>query len=403
MRLNREEINKIMVKNDCTDTLSWSKFNTYITDLFSFYLKYIRNIKEEKSNSYALLGSVVHDNLEKFYNGTYTREQMINKFDAEMTKQSLSDVQFVANEEQNSRIENRYYNCIKHFFYNYQKASKSSVLEKFVCMKFGKYLMQGYIDHLYPKVISYTDNNGISHQKEIVVIEDFKTSTIYTGPKIEKNSGQLKLYAYMIHNTYNISFDNIQIGWNFLKYVKLTYQLKNGNIKSTNVLRDEIPQSLSAKIKTWANFYKYTPSDYNNFMDIIYKNAEKYMDNNILKGLPQEIQDKFTIEDCFVEIPYNEDVANDFIKYVSDTIEDMDAKINIYNITQDSNIFWQDVTEENSFYFTNLCNYTSKYHLPLRKYYEDKGIFNGESNNKSNNKTNNLDNDIFDMLFSSAT
>ena len=50
MRLNREEINKIMVKNDCTDTLSWSKFNTHITDLFSFYLKYIRNIKEEKSN-----------------------------------------------------------------------------------------------------------------------------------------------------------------------------------------------------------------------------------------------------------------------------------------------------------------------------------------------------------------
>lgn len=399
MRLNRSEIQKMMEDYKCTDTLSWSKFNMYTSDLFSFYLKYIKNIREERKNSYALLGSVVHDNLEKFYKNIYTREQMIDNFDSEMAKQSLSDVQFVANEEQNSKIENRYYNCIKHFFYNYQKASDYSKLEQFVCMKFGKYLIQGYIDHMYPKIIEKTDTSGISSTHQVVVIEDFKTSTIYTGPKIEKNSGQLKLYAFMIHNMYNIPFDKIQIGWNFLKYVTLTYHLKNGNIKSTNISRDELAQSLGAKIKTWSNFYKYSADEYNQFMDIIYKNSEKYMDNNILEGLPQEIQEKFKIEDCFVEIPYSEDIANEFIKYVSDTIEEMDSKINIYNTTLDSNVFWQDVTDENSFYFTNLCGYTSKYHLPLRKYLEDKGVFEG----KTEKKTNNLDSDIFDMLFANLS
>ena len=43
MRLSNEEIHKIMEKNDCKYTLSWSKLNTFVEDPYSFYLKYVHN------------------------------------------------------------------------------------------------------------------------------------------------------------------------------------------------------------------------------------------------------------------------------------------------------------------------------------------------------------------------
>ena len=42
MRLSRDEIYKKMTENGCHHTMSWSKFNTFIEDPYSFYLKYVQ-------------------------------------------------------------------------------------------------------------------------------------------------------------------------------------------------------------------------------------------------------------------------------------------------------------------------------------------------------------------------
>lgn len=385
MRLSNDEIHKKVEENGCKYTLSWSKLNTFVEDPFSFYLKYVHNprIPEEKQNSYAFLGDVVHSGLESFYSGEKSLDIIIKEFEDKIMEQSCSDINFVKDQDKNAKIEQNYYSCIKHFFKNYKRKSDYSKLEVFVGMKFNDYFMQGYIDHMYPII----DNDN-----EFLVIEDFKTSTLYSGDKIQQNSGQLKLYAYMIHKNYNIPINKIKIGWNFLKYVGVNIKQKNGNIKESKILRNEIPEKLLSKLKTWGKHFKYSDEEIQEFYNILKKNNDEYKDVNIFDGIPKEIAENFEIHDCFVEIPLDDNILNDFIKYVSDTIEEMSSKIELYKVTNDDKLFWKEVNASNSFFFLNLCGYTAKHHLPLREYLEKTASFDGPSDNK-------IDDDVMNFLF----
>lgn len=400
MRFTYAETQQKMKENGCRETLSWSKLNTFVEDPFSYYLRYIKKIKEEKQNAYAYFGDIVHHGLEDFYNGKDMNEVIVD-FDNKFLAQSMSDIKFVSDSEKNSKIENDYYTCIKHFLHNYKKVSNQSKLEIFVGLKMGDYYMNGYIDHTYPlsETIAVEKDGKVinTFNKQYIVIEDFKTSTIYSGKKIETNSGQLKLYCYMIHKMYNIPIDSIKTGWNFLKYVSIDIEQLNGKIKTSNVLRNEIPDAISTKIKSWGKKLKYSPEEIEDFIKIILKNSEEYKDINILDGLPDDIVSKFNIRDCFVEVPINEEILMNFIKYVEEQIKIMDEKVKLYSVTQDSNLFWTEVNKSNSFYFLNLCGYTSKYHLPLRKYLENLQTF--ENNNSTNVKANKVEDDILSLLF----
>ena len=388
MRLTYEQTQQKMKENGCSYTLSWSKLNTFVEDPFSFYLKYLKGIKEERQNAYAYFGDIVHHGLEDFYGGKEMSE-VIKNFEEKFLEHSISDLKFVSDTEKNAKIENDYYTCIKHFLHNYKKVSKQSKLETFVGWKFDDYYMNGYIDHMYP---------FIENDKEYVVIEDFKTSTIYSGEKIETNSGQLKLYCYMIHKMYGIPVTSMKIGWNFLKYVAIDIEQINGKIKTSKVLRNGIPEALESKLKSWGKMLKYSSDEIEGFMDIVRKNSEEYKDNNITEGLPDDIACKFKIRDCFVEIPLSEEILNDFINYVNEQIKIMSDKISLYKVTEDSNLFWTEINDKNKFFFLNLCGYTSKYHLPLRKYLENIKTFDGGTK-KSDNKNIKVEDDILSLIF----
>lgn len=383
MRLSKEELTQKIHDNQCKYSLSWSKLHCFIDDPFSFKLKYLDHIPEERSNSYAFLGDVVHSGLESFYKNEKTIDEIIEIFENKMAEQSLSNVNFVKDKEKNKQIEQNYYQNIKHFFKNYEKVSPLSNLEIFVGWKFDDYFMQGYVDHMYP-----------IEKEGIVVIEDFKTSTLYQGEKIEENSGQLKLYAYMISKMYNIPISKIRIGWNFLKYVMIDIKQKNGNIKTTKCLRNEIPKTIYSKLKTWGKHFKYTSEEVEDFYKIIEKNSLDYKDKNIFDGVPDEISEKFNIRDCFVNIDCTEEIIDTFIKYVYDNIKEMTDKIALYKVTKNDELFWKEVTKENSFFFINLCGYTSKNHKPLREYLNKISEFEKESTD-----TDNLDPTILDFIF----
>ena len=402
MRLSREELTKKIEENNCKYSLSWSKLHCFIDDPFSFMLKYLRHIPEEKSNSYAFLGDVVHNGLEAFYKDEKTKEQIIKDFEDKLIEQSYSDVNFVKDEEKNKQIEQNYFFNIKHFLMNYEKVSPHSKLETFVGWKFGDYFMQGYIDHMYPYIETIDiEKDGVvidQLNKQYMVIEDFKTSTLYQGAKIEENSGQLKLYAYMIHKMYNVPIKSIKIGWNFLKYAMVDIEQKNGKLKTSKVLRVDLAESVYSKLKTWGKHFKYSPEEIEDFYKIIQKNAEEYKDVNLFDGVPKEISEKFKVRDCFVEIPLDNTIMNNFINYMQSQIEEMINKIELYKMASDekmqNKIFWKDVTKENSFFFLNLCGYTSKNHLPLREYINTLSSFENKTTNK-----NELDSEILNFLF----
>lgn len=407
MRLSKEELTKKIQDAGCKYSLSWSKLNTFVSDPYSFYLKYLKNVPEERKNAYAFLGDIVHNGLEKFYTETnYNRKQMIDDFLLGIDTQRASDVKFMKDEDKNENIAKKYEDCILHFLYNYEKASEKSKLEQFVGLPFGDYYIQGYIDHIYPlvmkelKVDATDDLEDESNyiQKKYIVIEDFKTSTAYSGKKIEENAGQLKLYAIMLSNNFKIPISSIKIGWNFLKYVSVDYTQINGKIKTSNIERNILDEELQTKVSKWAKKLKYSDEDIEKFFNIMKQNCEKYKDFDILDGLPEDIKNKFVIKDCFVEIPLDEQIADDFKKYVSEQIENMSNKISAYQLTQDDKIFWKEVTKADEFFFWNLCGYTIKNHKPFKEYVERQNNF--IISMQTPVKEEDIDNDLFNQLFS---
>ena len=405
MRLSKEELTQKIQEAGCKYSLSWSKLNTFVSDPYSFYLKYLKNVPEERKNAYAFLGDIVHNGLEKFYTQEgYSREQMIDDFLLGIDAQRNSDVKFMKDADKNENIAQKYEDCILHFLHNYQKASSKSKLEQFVGMSFGDYYIQGYIDHIYPLAIrelksdateDLTDANNYVN-KNYVVIEDFKTSTAYSGKKIEENAGQLKLYAIMLSNNFNIPISSIKIGWNFLKYVNVDFTQINGKVKTSSIERNILGEELQKRISKWAKKLKYSEEDIEHFFNIVNTNCKQYKDIDILEGLPDDIKNKFVIKDCFVEIPLNDEIAENFKNYVSEQIEAMSNKITAYKITEDDQIFWKEVTKADEFFFWNLCGYTAKNHKPFREYLNKQNQFTQATNISEDN----IDDDLLNQLFS---
>lgn len=79
---------------------------------------------------------------------------------------------------------------------------------------------------------------------------DWKTSSIYKGKKAENECGQLVVYAIGL-NQQGVPMDKIRICWNFLKYVSIQYEQANGAVKTREVERCKIGESLQTNAKMW--------------------------------------------------------------------------------------------------------------------------------------------------------
>ena len=64
-----------------------------------------------------------------------------------------------------------------------------------------------------------------------------------------------------------------------------------------------------------------------------------------------------------------------------------------YNNTQDEMLWWQDVTDNSSYFMANLSEYSSALHKPYAKYLEEREMFLNEEN-----KTTTDDEDILSLL-----
>ena len=148
-------------------------------------------------------------------------------------------------------------------------------------------IFQGYIDNCG----MYKDENG----NKKIVITDYKTSTIYKGEKLEKESGQLYLYAEGIRQKTGLPLENIAIRYMFLKYVNVKYQQANGEWKERQIERNQIGNKLYTTAKMWLNKLGYGNGDYlkDNYLEemanIAAKNAEKEYQQSV-KNLRSNFQ-----------------------------------------------------------------------------------------------------------------
>lgn len=353
-RLTSEELQTLMKNEGVSRIWSWSKWNCFHTSPYEYFLKYILHKKEDRTDCiYTTTGGIAHDIMERRYTGKLPYEQMIDDFeDGWVTAFNIAEMKFDRNSpEKNDKISQKYYENLKHFFMNHTPLKYKPVIEQFVKAKIGDNLFQGYID------VCFKDDEGNFN------ILDWKTSSIYKGKKAENECGQLVVYAIGL-NQQGVPMDKIHICWNFLKYVSIQYEQANGAVKTREVERCKIGESLQTNAKMWLKKLGYT--------DQVDDYLKLLLDTNDIECLPKEVQEKYIISDCYVYVPLTDELINRWKETIISTINDIELRKKDYEETHSDKAFWDtdESVEAQSYYFSTLCGYSPNLHLPYKAYLE---------------------------------
>lgn len=380
-RKTKEELNELKNKHNITTLYSWSKYKKFKTSMYEYFLTYISDKNPDRETSiYGSSGGHSHNILEKYYKKEIEYKDLILEFEDAWTTLEIADLKFDrTNEEKDAKIRQNYVENLRHFFKNHNPIKSKIDLERFIVVKVGDYIFQGYID------ACFKNNEGN------FVILDFKTSSIYKGEKAIEEAGQLILYAEGLHQL-GVPIENIKICWDFLKYANVTTQLKNGNSSVRQIERCKIGDSLKSNAKMWLKDLGYTEEiDY--YIELL-------LETNNIKCLPQDVQDKYTFDDCYVYIDLTQEMIDELKKDIINTIEEITLKENEYNNTKDDSIFFDtdESMEKQSYYFANLCGWSSNLHKPYKAYLErleakknNNDVFSGVGSDANNETDSDLD------------
>lgn len=343
MRLTEEELENVKEKYGVDTLYSFSRFDKFRQSKYEYFLTYIKHEDPQGEISpYGILGGECHDLIESFYNGEIEYKDLADAFDtAFATNIDMLDYKFNRSDEaMNKSIKKKYYENLLEFFKNYKPLPHKMANEKFVAIKVtDDIIFQGYIDNV------YKDKNGIYW------ITDYKTSSAYKGKAIEEHSHQLVLYAAGL-NQMGVPADKIRIQWNFLKYVNIDTLQKNGKFAHTVSERREIGQKCKAKAKIWLKTYGFSDDEIDEF-------ANEMLVSNSIDCLPDEVKEKFTIEDCYVEVENWQDIWEELKEEIIKTIDEINRLTEEYNLTGDDKLFWDDdeKLKSQSYYLSNLSDY----------------------------------------------
>lgn len=365
MRLTYEELERVKSRYNVDTLYSWSKLETFRTSKYEYFLSYVLHKKPDREDSiYGALGGQAHDILEKFYSGEISYNSMIELFeDAWTTCYDIAKLCFVRSDEtKNNNIAEKYKINLQHFFKNHKKIPYNIALEKFLTAKIGDHVLQGYCDALYR-------NNDNKY-----VIVDWKTSSYFNEKAAEEKCGQLVVYAQALIQA-GIRLEDILICWNMLKYCNVEVSMKNGKKKIRTIERYKLGESLVSNARMWLKDCGCDEREIDNHL-------KQLIDSNSIEYLPVEVQNKFSIDDCYVFVPLTQKLIDKWNNEIITTIKDIELRTADYNQTKSINCFWD--TEESikaqSYYMANLMAYSPNLHLPYQTYLKKLEAVQNQSN-----------------------
>ncbi|HEY8889820.1 MAG TPA: PD-(D/E)XK nuclease family protein [Clostridium sp.] len=349
-RKTGEQLEAIKKKFNVSKLWSWSRYNNYKNSSYEYYLKYIAKIKEDRDDGiYGVSGNGCHTILENFYSKKIKYEDMLQEYENALFTYNAGELKYDrTNEEKNRNIAKKYENSIRHFFQHHDIINNKCEIEKFITIRINSFVFQGYVDFM--------------HKEDgCFIITDWKTSSIYTGKKINKEKGQLVLYAEGIKQL-GVPLEKIKIRWDFLKYVIVEVEQANGKITQRNIARNEIGSSLVSNAKMWLKKEKcYSDEEVDSYLELLSM-------TNDLSCLPENVQSKYNMKDCFVYIPFTQEEIDNLKSNIVDTIVEISKKEGEYDRTQDENVWWEEITDVDSYFFANLSGYSSFLHKPYAEY-----------------------------------
>ena len=338
--MNEEKLKEMMSRwltkdeiKECVDYLktqgktvySISRLDNYSNCKMNYFLTYIKG-NYGGDSCYSRIGSDVHEHLEMIYKGEETVEQMQEQIPDQIEFTKLFYPFPSAN------IEKKYCEDIIQFTKDFQKQNyHKTYCERGFIVKIGDSYIQGYID------LSIVDEDGTAH------IVDYKTSSAYTKEGIEEHSKQLLLYAYA-YKVLEGQFPK-SISWYMLKYYSVVDL--QGKTKEPKLLnRSTWVKDVSIKIKT--HLKKLCQLD-----EMLLEVAIKTNDITIL---PQEIQDRFKLEEAFVSYPINQETISRMYDYLTNTVAEIESR------DKDNTMLWQPSRKSADFFCINLCSNYDKCH-----------------------------------------
>lgn len=406
-RLKREQLEIIKKKKGVDNLWSYSKASTFKQCTWLYFLKYVEKIRVKEDSCYTHFGSIAHDIIQGFYDGESNYSEMIDRFNEEVIKWEIEDspsLKFPSDNVRDGYIEN-----LRHYFLNVHTVPFNVTNEEPILVTFegkDKYVFQGYLDS------EYIDDDGN------LVILDYKTSSIngFSGKNLLGKAEQLMTYALgVIQNgrlfdgeMKKFTVDKIKIRYDMMKYCNITFVQKNGKKKTmkaerrswvghlSNQLRKDLEdvskqieklEKEISKLNRKANMKKTTPeeaeeymieiggieSDINNLkqydMDVVEINEliSNSCDRNTLELFPQFIQDKYTIDNCYIDVSLTDE---DIEEFKSKMITRLDNIIEKSEEEDKEKAFDRPrIDNSDSFYCTNLCD--MKDHCKFYKEYKE--------------------------------
>lgn len=370
MRLTHEQLEEVKRKYNTKELYSWSRLETFRTSKYEYFLHYVLHKKPDRDDSiYGALGGQAHDILEKFYSDEVDYDSMIEMFqDAWLTCYDLAKLRFVRSDESKDKsIADKYKINLEHFFTHHKKIPYNIALEKFLVAKVGEYALQGYCDAV------YRNNEG----KYVIV--DWKTSSYFNSKAAEEKCGQLVVYAQALMQS-GIKMEDISICWDMLKYCNVEVSMKNGNKKTRTIERCKLGESLVSNCRMWLKDYGCNEEEIDDYL-------KELIDTNDITGLPIEVQNKFSIEDCFVFVPLTQKLIDRWNNEIITTIKDIELRLDDYKRTKSDKVWWdsEESIKAQSYYMANLMSFSPRLHKPYGEY-----LSNLEQQKNNNNLFGNL-------------
>lgn len=316
-------------------------------EYYNTYVKRNRGI----DNVYTLTGTFFHDSIEKIVKGEMKKEDLKLAYFEKMTELEMLNVKFP-----NDSIKNSWQKDMEHAVDNLQLIDGKALTEKQVLFELLPGIhITGWVDCIKP-----TDT------KPYVDIIDWKTSSKFTGKKLVSAGRQLLLYKLALEATTPFKINKLM--WNMLKYmiVKWNQPLKSGKLspKSKMVSRGkwvrELRNNLEKDLKEHDELAEFE----------IEMLLDEAVQNNNINNLPQDIQDKYTFEDAYVEYEPTEERIEELKQYVKSRVDEINSK-NKYDEND-----WKPVelkSDHDTFYCANLCGHRK--HCKHYKAYLNKADF----------------------------
>jgi ATP-dependent helicase/DNAse subunit B len=345
VRQQQPELQKLFAEGK--QVYSHSKLQSFNQCEYQYWLSYVCKPRRKGiDNIYSVAGGKLHDIIEKIYNNKATQIDLKQELD-----NIISDCELLGLEFPTEQIANNWKTAMYHFVNNFTKLNRKFKTEQFfVYQIFPDIYMQGYID-----AIDDSDKNGED-------ILDWKSSSAFSGEK-EKEAGR-QLIIYKLAREAQGKKVN-RVGWFMMKYLNLSYMQKNGKVKTRELGRHEW-------ISKCATMFTKDLSEYGlDDIEVGFAIEDAILNNNI-ENFPQEIQDKYTIDDCIKWYEVTDELVDETKQYIKDTIQKINDKI-------DDEIDWQPiitigeqkVQDQKAFFCNTLCSHRKDCEY-LRKYLVEK-------------------------------